>query len=278
MTVSMIEIVNDKQESVSFYLDDPSQPYFVKDVQGLDPVKADITSSSFAAVDGNQFQASRRDSRNIIFKLGYNPDYVSNMTIPQLRRNLYSKFLPKSLVQLKIHLDDDLVVGNTGIIESFDAPIFTKSPDITISVILFDPDLISDTDTVLNGNTTDNPTTGKINFTYEGNTPTGVNLTMVLNRAADSITFLHYNLVTNNLESMYLYGTFLSGDELVIATGVGEKGVWLTRSGDTESILYMLDVNSQWIYLTPGLTAFQVIVTGPAIPYTITYRDRYGGL
>ena len=42
----------------------------IKDIQGLDPVKANIVTSNFANIDGGQFQSSRREMRNLVIKLG----------------------------------------------------------------------------------------------------------------------------------------------------------------------------------------------------------------
>src|SRR6478752_4878357 len=112
----------------TFPLYDYSDGYTVKDIDGLDPVKAELVFSTFAGQDESTFQSARRGNRNIILKLGYEPDYALT-SVQALRAKLYNGFMPKSVVQLRFYEDTGLTVNISGRVESFDSPRFTKEPD-----------------------------------------------------------------------------------------------------------------------------------------------------
>jgi len=70
----------------------------------------------------------------------------------------------------------------------------------------------------------------------------------------------------------------LSGDEIRISTVPGEKGAWLTRASVESSVLYGIPPQSGWPYFEQGTNELRVYATGTAIPYTVEYITRYGGL
>jgi hypothetical protein len=106
-------------------LDDVSDGLALEEVEGLDPVKATLNSSSFAGEDGEQYHSARRESRNIKFKIGLEPDYVAT-SVRDLRKRLYAFFMPKTQVSLRFVMSDGLYVDILGRIETFDAPLFVQ--------------------------------------------------------------------------------------------------------------------------------------------------------
>lgn len=278
MSITSIEIINDRSQSFSSTIGDLSEPYLVNNIENLDPVKAEIVSNSYGGNDGVQIQSTRRDSRNIIYTLGYNPDY-SQTTIAKLRQELQKIIKPKAEVKMLFHLDDARSVWTNGVVESFVAPLFGKDPDITISVIAEDPDFLNLEQTELSGNTTAVLSNNKINFTYNGDNPSGINLALAFNRSASDLILNYYNVDRNQQSSMTISGAFLSGDILTVNTSIGEKEVSLTRSGIKVSILNWLDIaSSEWIYVKSGPSTFQVLTSGASIPYDLSFVERYGGL
>ncbi len=115
--ITLVEARNPQGDVLAFQIANPTNGYEVRDIDGLDPVEATIVSSSFANQDGEQFQTSRRAKRNIVLKLGYDPDYVTT-TVRQLRKALYNFFMPKSDVSFRFYSDDMPAVDIQGKIES----------------------------------------------------------------------------------------------------------------------------------------------------------------
>ena len=283
MSLQKVIFLTDRGESLEVPLRNPQNGLYIDDITGLDPVKAEITSSTFGNVDGEQYQASRRGKRNIVVKLGFAPDYLTT-TVYSLRQHLYSLFMPKSQINLRFFLSEGLVLYITGIIEDFDAPIFTQEPTATLSILCFDPDFSTST-RIVGGNTlhplsSNDESSCEIN--YVGSSPTGflyrqifssvvpVNLTLTVSNnvaGASSINIENYE--------------FEETDELQISTIPGSRGVWVVRNSVRESILDNVDIESVYSAWYYGINKFRVVTNLEeyyAIPFVVTYLTKYGGL
>lgn len=272
--INKIEVRSPAGTMLTLTLDDSSSGFVVMAVDGLDPVKATITSSSFAKIDGSQYQSCRRESRNIILKLGLEPDYISS-TIRSLRNILYDFFMPKSEVSLRFYIDSDLVVNVDGRVESCDADLFSKDVQINISVLCFDPDFVDNEIETINGNTVSTETNTELDYT--GTVDAGILFTMTVDRTITTFTIYH-NPPDGTFKSLDFAMELYSGDSVTISTVRGDKYVYRTREGVTQSVLYAMSPQSNWIEFSRGINHFRVYTSGAAIPYTITYYNRYGGL
>lgn len=258
----------------SFPLYDISDGYTVKDIDGLDPVKATLVYSSFAGQDGSQFQSARRENRNLVLKLGYEPDYALT-TVQALRANLYKGFMPKSRVGLKFYEDTGLIVYIDGTVESFDSPRFTKDPDGTISIICEVPDFDTLITLTQSGNSTSTALT--TDFVYDGSIETGFLFTLNVNRVLTGFTL--YNTDASNTQRVMPFAAPMeAGDVLRISTVPGNKYAKLTRLGVETSVLYGVSSGANWLNLFPGLNKIRVLASGAAVPWTIAYTTKYGGL
>lgn len=273
--LTRVEIQTARGTQLTLPLEDTGNGFVVDTIDGLDPVKAVLVSSSYAGVDGEKYHSSRREKRNIKLNLDYNPDYVTNTT-ELLRAKLHSFLMPKSEVNLRFHNDSGLYVDIWCVVESFDDPIFVRDPDASISLIGFDPDFINPNQVSLSGNTvTDNTTT---NINYPGTIETGIDLTLAVNRALTAFT-IYNTLPGGKVKQLDFAAPLSAGDSLRISTVSGAKGAWLTRAGVISSLLYGVSMQSPWIDLEgPGINKFRVFASGAAVPYTLKYFTRYGGL
>lgn len=248
--------------------------FSVLDVDGLDPVNASIVSSDMADTDGQQYQSSRRGARNVKIVLGLEPDYVNN-TVRSLRSILYNFFMPKTSVELYFYTIDGLILTSQGVTETFVCPIFTKDPTATINVTCFDPDLIDTTLITVIGNTVSDNT--ETDVSYVGTSDVGFVFDLAVNRAVSSFV-IHHRAPDGKTYNLTFTGSLIADDVLTISTIPGDKHVTLTRSGIPESVLYGVPPQSTYIQLARGTNYIRVYSDGAAIPYTIKYRRRYGGL
>lgn len=272
--ITMMEVRTLQGTLLSLPLDDASSGISVQNIDGLDPVKATIVSSSFAGMDGEQYQSSRREFRNITMTLGLEPDYVAN-SVRDLRAQLYNFFMPKSQIILRFYTDDGLTVDIMGRVESFTSPLFTSTPKADISIICFDPDFVGIDPVVLSASTVSTMVNSHLN--YEGSIETGFVFKLNVNRALSEFTI--YNTPSDNtVRTLDFSASLISGDVLTISTVSGNKSVLLTRSGITTSVLYGMSAQSNWIEFFPTDNFYRIYAVGAAIPYTITYTPRYGGL
>lgn len=272
--IDKVEVRTISGDLLTLTLADASNGYAVSDIQGLDPVKATIVSSDFAQMDGSQYQNSSRSERNIVIAISFEPNYDTT-TVRSLRSNAYSFFMPKSYVNLRFYLDEGLIVETTGRVESFEAPLFTDDPKAAISILCFDPDFIETTPIVVSGSTVSSTT--EFGVTYEGTSDTGFVFVLSVNRTLGEFS-IYQHAPDGSLRSMDFAAALVSGDIVTISTVDGDKRVTLTRSGSTTSLLYGLSPQSPWLKLQHGVNNLRVHAVGAAIPFTITYKDRYGGL
>jgi hypothetical protein len=122
----------------AFYPND--NPIFIKDIAGLEPVKAEITTAT-SNQDGDLFQNARLGKRNIVFQLGLNPNWI-DQNMSSLRHMLYRYFLPTFWRQLWFYSDNMPTVNIWGNVESFEPNMFSQDPEIQISVLCPRPKFI----------------------------------------------------------------------------------------------------------------------------------------
>ena len=273
MSLTTLSVVSSSGETLNFHIG-ASTGYQLEEVRGLDPVKADISSSSFGQHDGSQYQSSRRGERNIVMVIGLVPDFVTN-TVQSLRLDLARLLMPKRPVTLRMIDSDGSVVSIAGRVESFEAPLFTRTPKADISIICFDPDFKSHALTTKTGSSVTDITNTAIQ--YDGSVDTGFLFEMPVNRATNELALV---LVNSMGESQRVdFAMALSaGDKIEIGSNFGEKGVWVTKDGLRTPALYTITPNSNFLVLSPGVNQFRVQMAGAAIPWSIKYYERYGSL
>ena len=138
----------------------------IRNIDGLDPVKASVNTSPFGSVDGASFTGASVLSRNIVLTLHPNPDW-KDWTYEALRRLLYSYFMPKRLTRLVFYSDDMIPVEISGVVEDVSVNIFSKDPELQVSIICPDPYFTSLDPTVITGLTNDDAITVEYGGTIE---------------------------------------------------------------------------------------------------------------
>lgn len=272
--LTLIEARNSQGALLSLPMFDISGGYSVEDVGGLGPVEANIVSSSFAGIDGTQFESAQRADRNMTLKLGFNPDFVT-MFVEDLRLRLYDYFMPKTKVDLRLYYESGLIVDISGRTKTCEPDIFSDEPLMNISIICNDSDFIdTDTYTVTGASTS---TTTETLIAYPGNVETGINFVFAIDRTLTDFTIYH-RAPDGSITTADYSAALVAGDVLTINTVTGNKYVTLTRSGSDSSLLYAKSPQSGWLELQKGNNYIRVYAVGAAIPWTITYVPRYGGL
>jgi hypothetical protein len=271
--VYKVEARNSQGNTLVLPLGDYSNGYLVKPIDGLDPVDANIVSSSFANIDGEQHQSSRRASRHIIMKLGLKMGAAGSVS--SLRAKLMKFFMPKSIVRLRFFREEGPYVDIYAVVEKFNCPLFVKDPEATLNLKCHLPDFyVPDPYTIASQTT---PGTTEKLIDYEGSVETGFVLRMAINRSISQFTVFHRS-TEETINQMYFSEPLIAGDVLTISTVSGDKGATLTRNGSDSSLLFGISPDSSWLNLFPGPNYIRVYAEGAAIPYTITYTSKVGGL
>lgn len=279
MSIDKVEVTNSQGNLLVLSLEDISSGYVVEDIDGLGPVKATIVSSNFATMDGQQYQSSSRETRNITITLSYSPNVSVDQTVRSLRSRLYQFFMTATKVDLAFFMNDGLTANVSGRVESCEPVLFTRDPQMSISIICFDPDFVdNDTVSIHNVFTTIDSTYKPLQV--DGSVKTGLNsLEFTAPKAISEFTIYH-TTPSGEVRTMLVSAPLVVNDIVRICTIPGQKSITLTRSGTTTSLLYAVSPQSAWVLLEPGLNQFYLnaTATGPSAPVLIDYNNRYGGL
>lgn len=283
MLLKALKVTNAKGSVLDLPLEVVSGGFFVKDISGLGPVKATLVSSSFASLDGEQYHSSKREARNIVVKLGLDPDH-GLYSVYDLRAELYTFFMPKTRAKLSFHmfnkfsesiLTQAFDVEIFGRIESFEVDLFTKEPSVDLSIMCFEPRFVDPEPVIFEGNSVTDLT--ETTLTYEGSEETGMIFEFEAHGAVPDLTVYH-RPPDQSLKSLYFTEPMIAGDILTISTITGAKTVTLKRDGVEHGMLHRLSTQSNWLELMPGENVFRVYSEGTISPYTIEYTNKYGGL
>jgi Phage tail protein len=258
----------------------PMQPttpgYIVREIEGLDPVKATITATEFGQLDGSQFQSARREPRDLKLRIGLEPYFAGGSSVSALRTALYRCAMPKGTVKLTFYIDDVASYTISGVVETFETPLFAKDPEVSIGVRCMDPDFLAISETTVNGNSVS--TTTEQTVTVDGTVEAGYIFTLSVNRTGVAGFTLYNRRPDGSMAQLDVTLALTTGDVVKISTQPKNKYATLTRGGSTTSILYAVSNSSKWGPLYPDLNYIRVLISGAAIPYTIVYTNRYGGL
>ena len=74
--INFVEVTNYLGESFVLRLKDPAESgFFIRNIDGLGPAKANVNMTDIATIDGSRYNSSRLQTRNIVINL--NRHYVS---------------------------------------------------------------------------------------------------------------------------------------------------------------------------------------------------------
>lgn len=281
----------DPAEVLAMHLDEAieTDTIQIRNIAGLEPVNASITTEPYGDVDGVYQSGTKVDTRNIVLTLGLNSDW-DVWTISRLRTEVFKYFIPKQTSRLVFFSDDMATVEISGAVESVTTNIFSKDPEVQVSIVCPDPhfqalELSTHTGTTLFD--IEDP------FTYNGTVETGVNIKVYQGPSGDSPGVI---LVRNNLLSDPFFSDPYSAlmtiasidDPLLDADHYFElnsvplqkyvKTVELS-GGEIDRLDKVIQGPLPWPRLRPGrnLLSFYADYGGPH-PYVMTYYERYGGL
>lgn len=269
-----LDVTNRRGMILSLEMFENDSGYQIADIDGLDPVKATLVSTSSATMPGAEFQSAKRGARNIKIILDLQPDFDVD-TFTTLRKNLYTYFMPETEINLRFYLTTGLYVDIVGVVEDHSSPMFSDDPLVTISIMCFQPDLIDPRMVTFEGNTVSTSTNNNID--YPGDVEAGTVLTLHVDRVLSAFT-IYSTGEDGILKQLDFTGDLEEDDELVISSVRGAKGITLTRATVSSSYLYGRSSQSSWIDFMEGINQFRVYALGDPIPYTLEYFVRYGGL
>jgi hypothetical protein len=248
----------------------------IRNVDGLDPIKATVNTSPYGSVDGSSYVGASVLSRNIVLTLHPNPDWV-DWTYERLRKLLYQYFMPKRPTRLVFYSDDMIPVEISGVVEDVSINIFSKDPELLVSIICPDPYFTALNGIVLTGQTNDDPVVIDYNGTIEAGmhvkvtaTPDTAPSDIAIQLGDPRIAYFAVAATVN--PTLYFEMNSLPMKKFVQNVNIG--------SGVITNLLSMIHIQegSLWPGLQPGDNEFSVITDLGVHDWELTYFERFGGL
>jgi hypothetical protein len=258
---------------------DDESGLFITEIEGLGPVKATVNMTKLATADGDIYNSSRLEGRNLVIKARFT--YAK--TIEEARLASY-KFFPIGH-KVKFHIETDNRMAETeGYVESNEPDIFSKESAMQVSVLCESPWFLSVDE---NGKQQTNfsnvvamfefpfqnlghdPVTefGRIinkkesTVYYDGDAETGCRIEIHAICNVEMVTIYNVKtgdkmiLDTNKLETLTGH-KLISGDTIIINTVKGNKFINLIRDGVTINVLNILGKDAEWFQLVKGDNLF----------------------
>ena len=249
----------------------------IRNIDGLDPVKASVNTSLFGSVDGSAYTGASVGQRNIVLTVHPNPDWKT-WTFESLRRLIYSYFMTKRPVRLVFISDDIPPVEILGIVESVDNVIFSKDPEFNVSVICPDPYFKSVVPKVITGQSIRSG--GAVTVVeYDGSVETGFEVKVSFSSGtAPTVIGIQigdpkvnfFNVTATVGSSLYLDMSSVAMQKYVQNVSIG--------SGVITNLLSKVQEGSKWPLLQPGDNNFSVITDQGVQDWELTIYERFGGL
>lgn len=254
----------------------------IRNIDGLGPVKADINTTQYGSGDGGFYTGGSINVRNIVMTLGFMPDYIEH-TVASLRQVVYGYFMSKQPVTLRLFRDDGPTVEINGYTESAEPNLFSKDPEMEISVICPLPDFIAVAPSVVTGTAQPDPVESE--FTLVGNVDTSGRVVLTPIEDDPSPTYdgditLEHKTLAPGASIFKVTGSVAEGLDLIIDSARGAKVAENVIGVEHINLLNSMTVDSKWLALRPGTNKFRVLLDPSAgdKAWTLTYYERFGGL
>lgn len=249
----------------------------IRNIDGIDPVKASVTTSAYGSIDGASYTGSSVQTRNIVLTLHPNPNW-NTMTYESLRRLLYSYFMPKLQVRLVFYSDDMVPVEIYGRVESAAINPFSKDPEMLVSIICPDPYFTALDPVVLTGQAV-RANGAETTITYDGSIEGGVNLKVTW---ASGATPTYISVMFGpDAEQLIVVDATVDATSYFELSSIPLKKFIQNVSLDTGNIsglLSKVEAGGSWPILEPGENLFKVVTDQGVQDWELTYYERFGGL
>lgn len=237
--------------STSFKLIGASQtdPYVIKDIQGLGPTETDV-SVSMTSDSVGYHDNSFANARELVFRIAINADYKNNKTVSDLREELYwmAESEARRGVVITFVNDEQDLCHVKGFVSRMEPSIFSQNTDLMVTFKCLDAKLTSPVaikQESSNGISTIVPV-------GTARTMPKISIAVLKNTQSVSVARLTGNR-TQVEEIFNLVGfQYLAGDFVVIGGSNGEKKVTMTRGVETFNHIRYMGVGSKWPQLDPG--------------------------
>lgn len=263
-------------------------PFTIVEVDGLNPPQATINTSKMALFDGEKFNSSKVNMRQMNVAFAIEKDAAAS------RIEVYKVLKSKQYVKVEYY-GDYRKVYIEGYIESINIDYFAMKQVVTASILCPAPyfkeaqTIINGVDSIINmfhfpfAITVDEPIpfgefeslTNAI-ITNEGDIPCGMTIEIYARGTVKNPKVFNYITA----EYIGINFTMETGDTVTIDTTQGNKTITLLRDGQYTNIFNTLQKGSKWLQLETGENSFVYEADEGAANMAITFghNNLYEGV
>jgi hypothetical protein len=227
----------------------PTDIYILKAADGLGPPEVDVSIANTLNA-GGFYQGRRPQPREIVLRIGLNPNYRASQTVADLRASLYGMLTPgvSDIVQVDIMDGDTQLVYTTGYVKKLEIAPFSPTPEVQLVLACMQQYLLSPTLLYVNPGSEASPVISNV-----GNAPAGFEMEVIFTAATTN-----WALVDANGVGMGFAHAFASGDKLIFNTQPGSRGAWLVANGTSTktNFIHKVTYDSTWYMLHGGDNIF----------------------
>lgn len=245
-----------------------TDPYLLKSAEGLGPPEVNIFISTTTNMDG-YYKGRQAQYREIVLNIGLNPNYQNDITISDLRTELYGLLSPLASDSFDIFIlnNDVELMQVQGYIKKFEIMPFTAEPEVQLTISCLKASFESPNTIFIE----------TISDTYQevlnlGTAEAGLILEIEFQSECTNFT-----ISDSRGNTMVINHDFFELDILNIDTRPGNRSITLQRDNTIESIIYSLSMQSEWLWLYGGLN----VITTPNTEFawrTLSYIPQYWGI
>lgn len=278
--LTSLEARNARVSTPPLPIESGNGPIQVRDIRGLTPVAANINSTRYGSIDGEVLTGKSIGKRNIVMTFGFNPNWATQ-SMESLRQILYSYFMPKETVGLRFISTHMPPVEIFGEVESMESDLFSKDPEIQVSVVCVKPYFRDIDANVVLGTSVALPDGAPTIVSVPSfAVPTGILLTVAKGAAANHDGEVR---VINDALTKSIFKVSAQIDATHSFQMNSNQSTKYAREIDPASsgfsnILGQVDGGSIWIQLSPGDNEFRVASSHPGQAWELRYYNNYGGL
>lgn len=244
---------------------DASGPFVLKGADGLGPTEINVRMTD-TTQEGAVYQGRRPRNREIVLRVGLQPDWDIGQTASELRTVLYDLLTPKSndMILVDLMLNGAPVARAWAQVSTLETAIFTQDPEVQITLpcdypyfLAINP--VEQIPTRVTGTTDTVATVQNV-----GTAPSGfwMGLTLQENKTGDFIVTTGDGSQKVTIKNI----SWAAGDRFIIDTRPGQRNVWRSYvdgagNRQTVSILANLTADSDWLYLHRGTNNINLNIT-----------------
>lgn len=248
-------------------------PYQITWADGLGPPELNVLLAE-NYTPGGVFINRRALGREVVLRIGLNPDHSKGQTISDLRYGIYGLISPGSNAanqSIDILLLNDNVpqVKTSGYVSKIEIVPFNKEPEIQITVQCLSPYL----DSMEPMKVLSFPKSNEWQIDNKGLAPTGIMF---------DVEFLKdtklFRIGVQNSNEMRFEGNFRVGDILSVNTNESDRSI-VSKRGNTEvARMELMTSESKWVMMYGGIHVFFTSDHTEFKFNNFEYRVRYWGI